>query len=603
MEDHFYLLGPELKELLVLCTDFTREDVQKSLDLVYRGVIQCQKEPQKELDIVETFLPGVSQQHDILWEKDDVSMTSSLTCSDDVVTSSKATSGHVCSVCEKSFRYAKDLRKHIRVHTGDAPFGCQVCQKFFRNKSNLYKHLRQSHRIENVQEHVLERVGESHQHDHILTHSNGNVPKSGLRIRCSQCALSFETVEERTKHVNDTHNANKHLFTCDICQKGFTQRTNLQTHKRTIHQISSETSRENICPHCGESFLGKVALDKHKLSTHKDVSDELCSICGKGFVTLDQLRRHEAVHTNRKRSYRCDFCSKAFFRADILKNHMKIHTEPVFCQICDKKFALTKTLNRHLRLRHGIDETIASLSDDDRDFECRECGKSFSSKVDLKKHISDLHPLLDSGLVCQHCGLNKLKTLYSLKRHLQKHKCPLLAEEECPECIADRSVYQKLQKHIRLNNMMRVQECELCLKKFRTRQELDNHAITHTKEKSFQCDICFEMFSYKSSLQQHQNRHEKGLILDSFPCDCCERVFKTQASYKSHMKSHEKIRTLSSTFEPMMEGVTLAMGSDDLDNINVTLEESFTAETDKEAETLAYRIDDEDATVATHFKI
>ena len=52
-----------------------------------------------------------------------------------------------CPFCIKIMKDQSDVKKHIRIHTGEKPFSCDYCPRTFATSSNCQSHIRKVHGI------------------------------------------------------------------------------------------------------------------------------------------------------------------------------------------------------------------------------------------------------------------------------------------------------------------------------------------------------------------------------------------------------------------------------------------------------------------------
>lgn len=116
----------------------------------------------------------------------------------------------ICPTCNKAFTTTSDLKRHMRIHTGEKSYVCPTCNKGFSQSSNLKRHTR--------------------------THT-GEKP-----YVCSTCNKSFARSFTLKTHMR-THTSEK-PYVCSTCNKGFAQSSHLKIHTRT-HTGEKRLNQDN----------------------------------------------------------------------------------------------------------------------------------------------------------------------------------------------------------------------------------------------------------------------------------------------------------------------------------------------------------------------
>ncbi|VDD96315.1 unnamed protein product [Enterobius vermicularis] len=130
-----------------------------------------------------------------------------------------------CDECHTVFAVKRELRTHMRIHSGEQPHTCTQCGKQFGTRQLLKKHW-------------MWHTGER---SHV----------------CPHCGKAFFQKGHLTQHLMIHAGGRPHQ--CQLCQKTFIFKFDLNRHMK-IH-----AERGFSCEKCGRSFLKQLQLDEHVL--------------------------------------------------------------------------------------------------------------------------------------------------------------------------------------------------------------------------------------------------------------------------------------------------------------------------------------------------
>ncbi|XP_031837799.1 uncharacterized protein LOC116429230 isoform X2 [Nomia melanderi] len=259
----------------------------------------------------------------------------------------------LCTDCNDKLPSLEGLEEHHEtVHNQQAKYMCVLCCKVYDKYYGFLTHVKRHKNKAKFSEerpHVCQTCGKAfRQQSALYIHSRCHLPDTMKnRFPCDECDKRFSTKPNLVTHKR-IHSGVRN-FTCDQCGKSFIQKGNLEA-----HFLTHSADKPYSCTQCSKAFKTPLQLKKHE-TVHTGAKPHQCAVCGRTFREKGTLREHHRIHTGAM-PFTCEFCGKCFRFKGILTTHRRQHTgeRPYSCLECQHHFTNWPNYNKHMKRRHGI---------------------------------------------------------------------------------------------------------------------------------------------------------------------------------------------------------------------------------------------------------
>ena len=323
-------------------------------------------------------------------------------------------------------------------------------------------------------------------------------PKAKV-LKCDYCEKSFSTFQKAEIHMQIRHPEFKHefdkknlVFKCEKgCDKAFNTNLKLMKHYKWTH-ISKITD----CEYCPVKSATPLKAVWHNKTEHPEMKDEFdakfrvhkCKEegCVKNFFTSKGLREHRRRY-HRRREY--DDASSTL------------------CPDCGISFATFQELKKHKKTHNRVARNKPPVPDNIPK-PCTLCGETFLGKYKWTTHMFKVHNV--GAYFCDDCG-KKFQTRALFEGH--KQRMHLKIKFDCNICGNSFKVERNLERHMKRvhsSNEERKHKCDQCGKGFESKETYVGHMNMHLGLKPYKCEYCGAAYQNRSNLMAHLKKSCKN---------------------------------------------------------------------------------------------
>ncbi|XP_038580343.1 zinc finger protein 250-like [Micropterus salmoides] len=176
------------------------------------------------------------------------------------------------------------------------------------------------------------------------------------------------------------------------------------------------------------------------------------------------------------------------------------------CGSCGREFSSKRTLRKHIRQNMSQDQDQMSCSlrrprapfqNPAKSFSCRVCGSSFYTQGILVRH-AEIH-CKEPDSRCGACG-DQLESTEALRVHLRSHR---ELGSTCDVCGKKSSSIKRMEIHKRVHTGEKPYRCRFCSRDFSRKESLERHMKVHTGDRPHCCGLCRKTFTRREYLVHH----------------------------------------------------------------------------------------------------